>query len=134
MRYTGQPCFPLCPSAQSSLQLATKRLERVKTGLCTMQAKTLLLKASPFNSLEALLSLFEDLDGGTGVMYVRAQRQRLRGDLVPHVVSGCKDVRDQETGKTLRAYLGQTYLFHKAFKCVLSHSTPTPFEACRSVQ
>ena len=51
-------------------------------------------------------------------MYVRAQRQHLRGDLVPHVVNGCNDIRDQETGKTLRAYLGQTYLFHKAFKCV----------------
>ena len=33
-------------------------------------------------------------------MYVRAQRQRLRGDLVPHVVNSCKDIRDQETGKT----------------------------------
>ena len=81
-----------------------------------MQAKTLLLKASPFRSLEALLSLFEDFDGGTGVMYVRAQRQRLRGELVSHVVNGCKDIQDVETGSTLRAFLGQTYLFHKAFK------------------
>ncbi len=90
----------------------------MNTNSCIVQAKTLLLKASPFRSLEALLSLFEDLKGGTGVMYVRAQRQRLRGDLVPHVVNSCKDIWDQETGKTLRAYLGQTYLFHKAFKCV----------------
>ena len=86
--------------------------------LCNVQAKTLLLKRSPFRSLEALLSLFDDFAEGTGVMYVRAQRQPLRGDLVSHVVDGCKDVQDEETGKTLRAYLGQTYLFHKAFKCV----------------
>ncbi len=62
---------------------------------CNVQAKTLLLKASPFRTLEALLSLFDDLNGGTGVMYVRAQRQRLKGDLVPHVVDGCKDIRDR---------------------------------------
>ena len=85
---------------------------------CNVQAKTLLLKASPFRTLEALLSLFDDLNGGTGVMYVRAQRQRLKGDLVPHVVDGCKDIRDQDSGATLREYLGHTYLFHKAFKCV----------------
>ena len=53
-------------------------------------------------------------------MYVRAERQRLRGDLVPHIVNGCKDIQDTATGKTLLAYLCQSYLFHEAFKCVPS--------------
>ncbi len=75
--------------------------------------------ASPFKSLEALLSLFDDLNGGTGIMYVRARRQRLKGDLVPHMVDGCKDIRDEDSGATLREYLGQTYLVHKTFTYVL---------------
>ena len=85
-----------------------------------MQAKRLLLKASRFKSLEALLSLFNDLDGQTGVMYVRAERQPTRGDLIPHEVNGRKDIQDSATEQWLLTYLGQTYLFHKAFKCVLT--------------
>ena len=98
-------CRPTCPPLAQTWKVKDDA-----------QAKTLLLEASPFKSLEALLSLFDDLNGGTGVMYVRAERQCLRGDLVPHVVDGCKDIKDAETGKTLREYLGQTYLFHRAFR------------------
>lgn len=45
-----------------------------------------------------------------------AERQPKRGDLVPHEVDGVRDILDTESGKTLRAYLGQTYLFHEAFR------------------
>ena len=84
--------------------------------MLTMQATKLLLKASPFKSLGALLEIFKDFEGGTGVMYVITQPQPKRDDLVPCEVDGIKDIRDQETGKTLRSYLSQTYLTHEAFR------------------
>ena len=82
--------------------------------MLTMQAKTLLLKASQFKSLEALLEVFKDFEGGTGIIYLRTQPQPKRDDLVPCEVDGIKDIRDQETGTTLRSYLTQAYLNHKA--------------------
>ena len=81
-----------------------------------MQAKDLLLKVSPFKSLEALLEVFKDFEAGTGVMYVVTQPQPKRDALIPCEVDGVKDIKDQETGETLRSYLTQAYLTHKAFR------------------
>ena len=81
-----------------------------------MQAMKLLLKGSLFKSLGALLEVFKDFEAGTGVMYVVTQPQPKRDELVPCEVDGIKDIRDQETGMTVRSYLSQTYLAHKAFR------------------
>ena len=113
------PAIPALPATILSVP-APNRLSVPGLGATSdVQARNLLLMASPFKSLEALLSLLDDFGEGTGVMHVRAQRQPIRGNLVPAVVNGIRDIRDEETQTTLRAYLGQTYLFHKAFKCVL---------------
>ena len=77
----------------------------------------MLLLASRFKSLDALLKIFEDFDGGSGVLYLRAEPSKEADkDLVSWEVDGLRDILDMETGKTLRAYLGQTYLFHVAFR------------------
>ena len=73
------------------------------SGMSTIQAKDLLLEASPFKNLEALLEVFKDFEAGTGVMYVRTKPQPKRDDLVPCEVDGIKDIRDQEIGETLRS-------------------------------
>lgn len=85
--------------------------------MCHTQARHMLLVSSRFKSLDALLKIFEDFDGGTGVLYLRAEPSKEADkDLVPCEVDGVRDIQDMETGKTLRAYLGQTHLFHKAFR------------------
>lgn len=103
--------------------------------MSTIQAKDLLLKASPFKSLEALLEVFKDFEAGTGVMYVVTQPQPKRDALVPCEVDGIKDIKDQETGETLRSYLTQAYLTHKAFRqdqgtCSCLHARITASRQC----
>ena len=105
------------------------------SGMSTMQAKDFLLKASPFKSLEALLEVFMDLEAGTGVMYVVTQPQPKRDALIPCEVDGIKDIKDQETGETLRSYLTQAYLTHKAFRqdqdtCSCLHAHITASRQC----
>lgn len=97
----------------------------------SVQAEENLLKGSPFKTLDALITVFEDFKDGTGVLYLRTKPQSGRGNLLPYEVDGLRDIRDQESGKTMRAYLGQTYLFHEAFRwtdhlsdcCMTSHGT-----------
>lgn len=81
-----------------------------------MQGLRLLLLNSPFETAEALLKLLKDLGGGTGVVDVRAQRQPDDDDLVPCTVDGVKDIRDEQSGKTLQAFLSQLYLSHPVFR------------------
>ena len=38
--------------------------------MCHTQARHMLLVSSRFKSLDALLKIFEDFDGGTGVLYL----------------------------------------------------------------
>ena len=100
-----------------------------------MQAKDLLLKASPVKSLEAFLEIFKDFEAGTGIMYVRTKSQPKRDDLVPCEVDGIKDIKDQETGETLRSYLTQAYLTHPAFRqdwgiCCCFHARITASRQC----
>jgi hypothetical protein len=79
---------------------------------------------STFKDLAALLALFEEFDGGSGIMYVVAQPYDAARALVLEATTGGRsELRDQASGLLLSQFLADSYLLHPCFR----HGSFPPF-------
>ena len=131
---------PCCVRSRPHVSLtlacrAALHLENPFHRACQGVENLLMGSDSTFKDLGALLALFEEFDGGTGIMYVVAQPYDPARALVLEAAgNGRSSLRDPATGLLLSQFLADSYLLHPCFRCgsfapaYLSHAAE---EECR---